>query len=183
MATRRVAVLFQPDPMDLRRRETLRGVARYAQAAGHWHLALDPYADQREPGRCDGIIAAPHRGRARSLAHCPVPVVSVTWGLLQESLFRVVENRYAAGRLAARHLAEQGCRTFAYLGFSRENQSRVEHAKIQLECSNSPIAAVARESGFGSPAALLRAFRCYVGITPADSRQRHGRVPPRQRER
>lgn len=126
MPTRRVAVLFAPDPMDLRRRETLRGIARYAQAAGHWQVTLDPYADQHAPGRYDGILVAPRKGRARSLRRCAVPVVSVTWGLLEERLLRVVERRYVVGQLAARHLAEQGCATFAYVGFSKQTQSRIE---------------------------------------------------------
>ena len=77
MPTSRVAVLFAPDPMDLRRRETLRGIARYARSDGQWQVTLDPYADQREPGRYDGVLAAPRKGRARGLRRCPVPVVAV----------------------------------------------------------------------------------------------------------
>ena len=131
--TRRIALLYRPDPLDLRQRETLRGIARYAREAGHWQLALDPYADQLEPAHYDGILAAPHRGHARSLRRCPVPVVSVTWGLMHERLLRVIERRHIAGRLAACHLADQGCRTFAYVGFSRQPQSRVERTGFTRE--------------------------------------------------
>ena len=124
--TRRVAVHYRPDPLDLRQRETLRGIARYARDAGHWQLALDPFAHHHEPARYHGILAAPHKGQARGLRRCPVPIVCVTWGLVQQRLLRVVERRHVAGRLAARHLADQGCRTFAYVGFAKQTQSRVE---------------------------------------------------------
>ena len=106
-ATRRVAVMFDADELDRRQRETLRGAARYAQAA-RWHLVMDPYAAHREPGRHDGIIATAHRRRARSFARSPAPIVCVNWSLRQQPLTRVVENRYAAGRVAALHLVERG---------------------------------------------------------------------------
>jgi len=130
---RRVALLFDPDALDLRQRETLRGVARYADSAGGWLLCLDPYAHGRSALHCDGIIATSRRGRARSLTHSPVPNVCITWGLGACRLVRVLDDRYAAGRLAARHLAERGCRTFAYLGFAAATQSRVERETFTRE--------------------------------------------------
>ena len=58
MATvRRVAVAFDPGPMDLRQREMLRGGARHAEAAG-WHVAIEPYARGRQGVHCEGSIAA-----------------------------------------------------------------------------------------------------------------------------
>jgi len=132
--TRRVAALFEPDAMGLRQRETLGGLARYAQAAGHWLLTLDPYAHQRQPAPYDGIIATARKGRGPALARSPVPVVCVTWGHVHHpQLVRVVENRYAAGRLAARHLVEAGCRSFAYLGFAKQTQSSIERYEFTLQ--------------------------------------------------
>ena len=130
---RHIAVLVDPDVMDLRQRETLRGIARYARDAGRWRLSLDPYAHERRPHGYDGIIATTRKGRGPALANSPVPVVCVSWGYDRFRLARVVENRYAAGRLAARHLVEQGCRAFAYVGFSKQTQSSKERHDFTME--------------------------------------------------
>jgi LacI family transcriptional regulator len=132
-AKRRVAVMFEPEYVELRHRETLRGVARYAEKVG-WHVAVDPYAAEGEGRGYDGIIATSRKWRGPALANSPVPVVLVRLGLVnQPQLVRVVENRYAAGRMAARHLVERGYHTFAYLGFSRQTQSAIERQKLTLE--------------------------------------------------
>ena len=130
---RRIAVLLDPERIDLRWHHTLRGIARHAQAERRWHVTVDPFADRPGHGPYHGLIAPARRGRARSLTHSPVPVVCVTWGLLRQRLARGVENRYAAARLAARHLADRGCRSFAYLGFTLNPQSSIERHHFRLE--------------------------------------------------
>jgi len=127
-----VAIAFEPEHLDLRHRETLRGIARYARQQG-WRLAIDPYADRRRPMPFDGVIATTRKGRGPGLADAPVPVVVVSWGLVQFRLNRVIENRYAAGRVAARHFEDQGCRTFGYIGFTEETASRIEREHFTKE--------------------------------------------------
>ena len=46
-------------------------------------------------------------------------------------------------------------------------RARVEHAKLLLAKSDLPLRAVARDSGFGSYDALLRAFKLHVGTLPS----------------
>ena len=124
-----VAVQFDAGAMSLRQRETLRGLAAFAEEAG-WRLAIDPYASDRRQTGYAGIIATSRKGRGPKLANCPVPVVLVSWGHIHHpQLVRVAENRYAAGRMAARHLVERGYRSFAYVGFSKQKQSAVERVE------------------------------------------------------
>ena len=123
---RRIAVMFDPDALDLRRRGLLRGIRRYAAEAPRWHAALDPYAIHRRPADCHGIIAPAGRRLTAGLDSVAVPLVCVTWGLTRKSLIRVLANRYAAGTLAARHLIERGYRTFGYLGFKKRRESLAE---------------------------------------------------------
>ncbi|MFP4055713.1 MAG: substrate-binding domain-containing protein [Candidatus Brocadiia bacterium] len=125
-ATRTVAVLYDPDAMDFRQRETLRGVHGYAAEHRPWRVVLAPFAAEAGDAPYDGLIAPARKGLARRLVRSPVPAVCVTWGFEQHRLVRAVENRRRAGRLAARHLAEQGCRAFAYVGFTKQTASRVE---------------------------------------------------------
>ncbi len=130
---RRVAIMFDPGPLTRRQRETVRGMARHAEAAG-WHLALDPYAVHHASGRYDGIVATSRKFRGPGLAASPVPVVLVTLGHEHHPrIARVVDNRYAAGRLAALHLVERGYRTFAYVGFAKQTQSSTEREEFARE--------------------------------------------------
>lgn len=129
---RTVAICFDPVAMDHRQRETLRGIARGARPGG-WRLAIDPYADRRRPMPYDGIVATTRKGRGPGLATAGVPVVQVSWGLVHHDLVRVLENRYAAGRLAAHHLADHGCASFAYVGFAKQTQSGIEHTEFALQ--------------------------------------------------
>ena len=129
---RRVAAMFDADQLGLRERETLRGIARYAQDAD-WRLVLDPFAVYHPAGRYDGLLVPTRRWLGPALARAPVPVVCLAWNQRQSSLTHAVENRYQAGRLAAQHLVERGYRTFAYLGFARDTQSRVERTEFHRE--------------------------------------------------
>jgi len=124
--------MFDADQFRLRERETLGGIARYAQAA-HWRLVLDPFAVHHPAGRYDGLLVPTRRGLARAITRAPVPVVCVTWSQRQLRLTHAVENRYQAGRLAAQHLVERGYDTFAYLGFAYQIQSRVERVEFRRE--------------------------------------------------
>ncbi len=125
--------MFDPGPLTRRHRETLRGMARHAEAAG-WHLALDPYAVHHASGRYGGIVATIRKFRGPRLAASPVPVVLVTLGHEHHPrIARAVDNRYAAGRLAALHLVERGYRTFAYVGFAKQTQSSTEREEFARE--------------------------------------------------
>jgi len=121
----RIAVMLDPDKLGFREAETLRGIARYAEPAG-WHLVLDPFAVKNPAGHFEGILAPPRRYSCLTIRRSAVPVVCISWSRPAFTLIRVVDDRYAAGRLAANHLVERGYRTFAYLGFSRQSQSRIE---------------------------------------------------------
>jgi LacI family transcriptional regulator len=120
-----VAIAADADGLSLREHAIVRGIARHARAAG-WHLVLDPYALHAPPGRWDGLLVPTHRGHAQLLARCRVPAVCVAWSQLARGRTHAVEDRYAGARLAAHHLVERGYRTFAYLGFGRTTQSRIE---------------------------------------------------------
>ncbi|MFP4058708.1 MAG: substrate-binding domain-containing protein [Candidatus Brocadiia bacterium] len=130
---RTVAVALEPQCFELRHRELLRGVADYAASRG-WRLVLDPYADYAIHGPFAGLIATTRKGRGPRLVRSPAPVVLTSWGHVhQPGLVRVLDNRYAAGRLAAEHLVAQGCRTFAYVGFSKQRQSSLEREEFTYQ--------------------------------------------------
>jgi len=129
---RRVAAMFDADKLGLREREMLRGIARYADAAS-WRLVVDPFAAHHAAGRWDGLLVPTRRGLRRLLARVTVPVVCVAWSQRQAHFTHAVENRYQAGRLAAKHLVERGYRSFAYLGFTSDIQSRVERTEFRRE--------------------------------------------------
>ena len=122
---RRIAVMLDADQLDFREEATLRGIARFADAAG-WRLVLDPFAVHDPPADCCGILAPPRRYAGPCIRRAPVPVVCFAWSRKSLGTARVLDNRYEAGRLAARHLVHQGYHTFAYLGFSRQAQSCIE---------------------------------------------------------
>lgn len=92
------------------------------------------------------------------------------------------------GDLSLPRLAERAGmteRTFSR-AFSRETgtspiafveQARLDRAKTLLETADWPLARIAERSGFGSLAALHRAFQKRLGTTPGDYRDRFGRFP------
>ena len=53
--------------------------------------------------------------------------------------------------------------------------ARIDRAKALLETSDWPLARVAERAGFGSLAALHRAFQKRLGATPGEYRERFGR--------
>ena len=122
---RRIAATFDADSLSLRDRETLRGILRFAQAAG-WQLDLDPFALHHAPARHDGLLVLTRKWLAKLLTRASVPVVCLTWSQERLRLPQASENRYAAGRLAANHLVERGYRSFAYVGFNYHVQSQWE---------------------------------------------------------
>ena len=106
---RRVAVMYDADQMGFREEATLRGIQRFAEGAG-WRLALDRFAVHQPPQGCEGIIAPPRRWTGPHIRRATIPVVCVLWTRRPLGTARVLENRYEAGRVAARHLLEQGYR-------------------------------------------------------------------------
>jgi len=131
-ARRSVAVMFDGDQLGFREEAVLRGVSRVASEAG-WHVVLSPFAVHDPPAGCEGILAPPRRYARPLFERCPVPVVSIGWARRAIGTARVLENRYEAGRVAARHLVEQGYRRFAYVGFSRQAQSYIERIDFTKE--------------------------------------------------
>lgn len=131
--TRQIAVLFEPDALDLRQREIVRGVARYAKGHGDWQVSLEPHGHRAEAGAFDGVIASALQGRARALLASPAPFVLVTWGYEGKRVLRVVENRHGGARMAARHLADVGCQAFALLGFAKHSESKLHWLEFRRE--------------------------------------------------
>ena len=129
---RLVAVMVDADQMGFREEETLRGIRRVAEAQGS-RLVLDVYAVHQPPEGCAGIIAPPRRYAGRHFREARVPVVCIGWTRIPVGTARVLENRYEAGRVAARHLVEQGYQSFGYLGFTRNAPSRMERYYCRKE--------------------------------------------------
>ena len=127
-----VAVMVDADQMGFREEAMLRGVRRVAEGAG-WRLVLDYYAVHQPPEGCAGIIAPPRRYAGRHFREARVPVVCIGWTRIPVGTARVLENRYEAGRVAARHLVEQGYQSFGYLGFTRNAASRMERYYCRKE--------------------------------------------------
>jgi LacI family transcriptional regulator len=133
-ALRRVALVFDPLRLDRAQRELLAGIRRYAARTPAWHCVLDPDAATHLPdspyalpGPYHGLLALARRQAALRIARARVPAVVLTWGAYRVTpLTRVAENRWEAGRLAAAHLLERGCRTFGYVGFAKQTASRLE---------------------------------------------------------
>ena len=122
---RRIAVMLDADRLTRRERHMLRGIRRHADAAG-WRLALDPFAVHHPAPDWQGVIVPPHKGLAKAIRRCPIPLVLVTASQEKAQAPRAVENRSEAGRTAARHLVEQGYTHYAYVGFQRNPQSSFE---------------------------------------------------------
>ncbi|HPD15732.1 MAG TPA: substrate-binding domain-containing protein [Planctomycetota bacterium] len=130
---RRIAVLFDPDALDLRRREIVRGIARYAQAHCDWQVSLEPHGHLAAPEAFHGAIATGYWGRGPALESLKCPVVMVSRGNRDQPAPRAAENRAGGGRMAAGHLADAGCRAFAYLGVAKQVESRLEWAEFHKE--------------------------------------------------
>jgi LacI family transcriptional regulator len=102
-------------------RRIIRGIARYAQERGGWHLWLEQRC-QHAPGRLpagwrgDGIIArVADRSLARHLAASRSIVVNVSAARIPGVDFPTVTADLAiAARLAVEHFLNQGFRNFGY---------------------------------------------------------------------
>lgn len=112
-------------------RRMIRGIARYAQQQGRWHLWLEQRC-QHAPGRLppgwrgDGVIArVADRAMARHLAASAGIVVNVSAARIKGVDFpTVTADLRAAARLAVDHLLDQGFRHFGY--FAPRGLSYVE---------------------------------------------------------
>ncbi|MFC1806568.1 substrate-binding domain-containing protein, partial [Planctomycetota bacterium] len=119
MSSRRIALRFRADRIDLAARQTLSGIHRHAAEAG-WRCTFDHAAGDAEPVPYDGIIAPANYPLALRLKELGVPQVHV--GLQSRKgtpAPQVAEHRHAAGALAARHLMDREYRRFLYLGYER----------------------------------------------------------------
>lgn len=130
---RHIAVFFDPDALTLRQREIVRGIARYARSHGDWQVSLEPHGHLAGPGSFEGAIAAGYWGRGPALKGLGCPVVMLSRGNRDQQAPRVAENRAGAGRMAAGHLADVGCQAFAYLGLTKQVESRLEWADFRKE--------------------------------------------------
>ena len=130
--TRRVGAMFDADHLPHREREMLRGITRHADAAG-WQLDLDPHALHHTTRPWDGLLVPTRKGSGKLLHLWSIPAVCLGWSQKHVRVGRAIESRYAAGRLAARHLVERGYRSFAYVGFSRAVGSWYERDRFTRE--------------------------------------------------
>jgi len=129
---RRVGAMFDADELPFREREILRGITRHADAAG-WQLDLDPFALHHTQRPWDGLLVPTRKGSGKLLHLWSIPAVCLGWSQKHVRVGRAIESRYAAGRLAARHLVERGYRSFAYVGFSRAVGSWYERDRFTRE--------------------------------------------------
>lgn len=101
------------------------------------------------------------------------PVVATAAGLLEDAphrpwtLARLAEAAHVGTTaLVERFRRETGLAPMQYL-----RRVRIERAMDELARGDRPVAAVAREAGYGSAEAFVRAFRAQTGCTPGRWRQ------------
>lgn len=104
-------------------RRLVRGIVRYSQSHGPWHLWLRSGGQESPswlpPGwRGDGVIVRiATRATARHVAAAGIPVVNISAIELPGVDFpRVATDLAAVGRMAAEHLLDRGFQRFAYYG-------------------------------------------------------------------
>jgi AraC-like DNA-binding protein len=122
------------------------------------------YAGDEAPGlrRLMTAFADPRIGRAILLIHCD-PARSWTVNALAR------EVGMSRARFAEQFLEMVGTPPVAYL-----TEWRLQRALAALTESHDPIAAIARDCGYSSPAAFTRAFSEQFGRTPKQVRNRSG---------
>ena len=108
-------------------RNVLRGIGDYARVHGTWifHLPTEmpiKSLPPRDEWHGDGIIAQPRQDMpfVKQLAHCGLPVVSLSGPPGTGGLPAVRANQDAVAELAINHFRERGFTRFAYCGSPRE---------------------------------------------------------------
>jgi LacI family transcriptional regulator len=99
------------------------GILKYAAEHGwtcHFEPFIGPETPELDASHYDGVIARFTSAGAACVRRAHLPAVNVWINSPDSSLPRVVLDQRAAGRLAARHLIEQGFRRFAFLGYPRD---------------------------------------------------------------
>jgi LacI family transcriptional regulator len=107
------------------------GVEKYAKEAGNWDLVVSPHLSDslRIPcsqSRYDGIIARVTPRWAKVVEKARIPLVNVLQNHTAKNVPTVVPDRQASGVLAAEHFLARGFRTFGYLGFRPDKNSRLQ---------------------------------------------------------
>ena len=107
-------------------RRLVRGIGRYAQTHGPWHIWMEA-RDQRAvihlppKWKGEGIIArVQNHSMARHVSAAGVPVVNVSAVMLKGvEIPQVMTDLQASARMAAQHLLDRGFRNFAYCGLEQ----------------------------------------------------------------
>jgi LacI family transcriptional regulator len=109
------------------------GTQRYAQQHADWDCMVSPHLDASfrypgSPSRYDGVIARVTPQLAAHAKKARVPLVNVRFQTPARGVPTVAPDRRAEGCMAAEHLLARGFRHFAYLGFHRDKNSRLQLA-------------------------------------------------------
>lgn len=123
---RRVAII--PDFARRYDREVVRGISRYVQETGRWHLYVheDPRhkITQLKQWRGDGVIANTDDPKVlETVKQMQVPVIGFGGGVRDPDIFFLSTDNDAIGRIAADHLIERGFTRFAYCGYARKRSN------------------------------------------------------------
>jgi len=108
--------IFAPEQQVLVR-SVLKGILEFCLSENQWQVGrMDPrYKGSLHEADIDGIIGFfPQKKDLEGLPS--VPTVNISGSMPDPPLHTVVPNSIEIGRLAARHLLEQGYRNFAYTG-------------------------------------------------------------------
>jgi len=135
------------------------------EAASTADVLLEPAVVPRESTDrhhvADPIVArALHFIEAHSAERIRVAEVAEAAGLGERQLERRMRER--RGRSVGQEILE----------------ARLERARLLLETSREPLAAIARRCGLGTRRHLARVFRQHLGTTPSAYRARHSLLPP-----
>ncbi len=120
-------------------RNVCKGIQKYGNEHGRWHIFLDPHGIEEEMRlpkgwKGEGVIARiRNEAMSRDLAAAKMPTVNICGFSLPGTTFpRVATDLTTSARLAARYFLDRGFRQFAYLGTPELDYfDAYQHAFIQ----------------------------------------------------
>ncbi len=143
---RRVAIALDMDWGFRRHQDTYAGCHAYAEKMG-WDCFIHPAPDRMLSAKgggsaFDGIIARATPAMAEASKKAGIPIVNVWMNSPAKNLPNVFPDSRAAGVIAAEHLLNRGFRSFGFLGFQRDVDTRDQWLgfsetihKAGLQCS------------------------------------------------
>ena len=166
MPSRHIAVMLDPHRLDGPRRDTLRGIRRYADAQPDWSLHLDPHAPDTPDAPYHGILAVAYTRLAPSRRPIGVPVVSTSLASLRaEGISRVTPRVRSAGCLAAKHLLARRYLRYAFLGYNSDSFSYQLETGFSGRISRAASSASLLESR-AKPSASARSMPTNISLRP-----------------